>query len=168
MKDDIAYMPHYLLYTLLGLIVFTGTTSAQSISDIQEVYTYNITQTYINDVYIPEDVNEAMQTIDRLSNNAGREKMLEIDEESAANKLIPAIGRWMIVNWNLVEGSRLGHRLRDYGVFAPEDQAKFLIVSYHRYLRGVPLELEKRGKLIHDMRYEEQQNRIRERLSNPD
>ncbi len=129
----------------------------------EEKYAQNIKLEYINDVYIPKDVADAMSEIDRLSDETGRSRLLETDEQTAADVLVMGLGKWLIVNWNFYDGSRLSHKLKDYGVSHPDDMAKFLIVSYHRHLRQVPQELEERGKVFYDQRKKEQELRAAQR-----
>lgn len=129
----------------------------------EEQYAYNIEQEYINDIYIPVDVSDAIEQLDMLSNEAGRARLIEADEQLAADRLVMGLGKWMIVNWNFYDGSRLSHKLKEYGVTHPDDMAKFLIVSYHRHLRNVPLELEERGKTFFDKRKSDQEKRNAEK-----
>ena len=129
----------------------------------EEQYAYNIQQEYINDVYIPENIPDALAQLDELSDEAGRTKLLEADEQLAADRLVMGLGKWMIVNWNFYEGSRLSHVLKQYGVTHPDDMAKFLIVTYHRHLRKAPLELEERGKVFFGKRKSDQEKRNAEK-----
>lgn len=148
-----------ILSILLLLCPMLG--SAQLIDEEEQArqYAINIQKEYINDVYIPLDVMDAMKQLDLLSDQAGKDRLLEADEELAADRLVFGLGKWMIVNWHFYEGSRLSHKLREYGVSHPDDMAKFLIVSYHRYLRGVPLELEVRGQKYFEHRKKDQELR---------
>ena len=125
-----------------------------------EQYEHNIALDYINNIYIPIDVNDALEQMDKLSDEEGRSRLLEADENLAAERLVYGLGKWMIVNWNFYEGSRLSHHLKTFGVTHPDDMAKFLIVSYHRHLRKVPLELKERGEQfrIKDKKEQEKRN----------
>ena len=152
-------------WTFIILCLATTSLWSQETTNLspEELYAQNIKLEYINDVYIPKDVADAMLEIDRLSDEVGRAKLLETDEQNAADKLVMGLGKWLIVNWNFYPGSRLAHKLKDYGVSNPDDMAKFLIVSYHRHLRKVPLELEKRGKVYYDKRKKDQELRNAQR-----
>jgi len=46
--------------------------------------------------------------------------------------------------------------------------AKFLIVSYHRHLRGVPQELEVRAKVFEEQRLKDQKERAASRRAGID
>ena len=122
-------------------------------------YERNIQLEYINEVYIPLNVDEALEELDRLSDEGGREKFLEAEENLVADRLIYGLGKWMTVNWNFYEGSRLSHHLKEYGLSHPEDMAHFLIVTYHRHLRQAPLDLRKRGSIYFEKRKKEQESR---------
>lgn len=149
----------------LSFLAFLPLCHGQSFEDqYQQQYNENIAKEYINDVYIPVDVMDAMRMLDNLSNDAGRSRLLEAEEHIAAERLVLGLGKWMMVNWNFFDGSRLSHHLRTYGVTLPDDMAKFLIVTYHRYLRMVPLELEERGQQIFDLRKAEQEERNKAKI----
>lgn len=148
----------YILYLILLCPILGQAQSAEELA-YKKKYEENIKLAYINDVYIPEDVMDAMKQIDLLSDEAGRAKMIEAPEEVIASRLVKGLGKWMTLKWNFYEGSRLGHHLKEYGVSHPEDMSRFLIVSYHRYLRNVPLELEARGQALFEKRKEDQEKR---------
>lgn len=154
------------LFITLCFIPMALCSQDEAVLSPEELYAKNIKLEYINDVYIPADVAEAMAEIDRLSDETGRARLLETDEQNAADKLVMGLGKWLIVNWNFYPGSRLAHKLKDYGVSHPDDMAKFLIVSYHRHLRQVPLELEKRGKVYFDKRKKDQEIKNAKRAKN--
>ncbi len=144
------YLPHLLMSQVIN-------GQKELVVTPEERYAQNIQLEYINDVYIPINVVDAMSEIDRLSDDKGKARLLETDEQNAADKLVMGLGKWLIVNWNFYEGSRLSHKLKEYGVTHPDDMAKFLIVSYHRHLRQAPQELEKRGKAYFDKRKKDQE-----------
>ena len=141
------------------LLALSPTLSQNAEAEYHKKYEENIQLEYINDIYIPLDVMDAMTQIDDLSNEEGRARLLEANEELAAERLVFGLGKWMIVHWNFYEGSRISHVLKSYGVTMPDDMARFLIVSYHRHLRNVPQELKKRGNQIFELRKKEQEMR---------
>ncbi len=152
-----------LTYFFTIAIIFLGLSQSAE-EAYQKQYEENIQLEYINEVYIPVDVMDAMKQIDDLSNEAGRARLLEANEKLAAERLVFGLGKWMIVNWNFYEGSRLSHQLKTYGVTLPDDMARFLIVSYHRYLRDAPLELKERGNAIYEIRKQEQEERNKQKV----
>ena len=125
----------------------------------QKQYEQNIKKEYINDIYIPENVSDAMRQLDQLSTASGRARLLETDESTASKRLVYGLGKWMSLNWNFYEGSRLSHHLKQLGVSRPDDMSKFLIVTYHRHLRNHPLEVKERAQSIFEQRKKEQERR---------
>ncbi|MFT4565430.1 MAG: hypothetical protein ACI9FN_000383 [Saprospiraceae bacterium] len=152
-----------LTYLFTIAITFLGLSQSAEEAYLKK-YEENIQLEYINDVYIPIDLMDAMKQIDDLSNEEGRARLLEANEELAAERLVFGLGKWMIVNWNFYEGSRLSHHIKSYGVTLPDDMARFLIISYHRYLRDAPIELKERGNKIFDLRKQEQEERNKQRV----
>ncbi len=112
----------------------------------EQQYAINIMKEEINGVYIPVDVADALLELDRFGTDESRNKIRQGEEEIVATRLSRGLGKWMIVNWNFEEGSRLSHHLKKMGVSHPDDMALFLVVSYYRYLKGVDLELTKRAE----------------------
>ena len=107
---------------------------------MQQIYEKNITRATLQGVYIPYDLYDTMKRLEALSPEESIEKFRNAPEEGIDRKLHFGLGRWMIVNWNFYEGSRLSHYLRQMGITYPEDMANFLIVCYHRYLNGKDLD----------------------------
>ena len=140
-----------LILSVLILPVFINAQSSYE-EEFQKNYEINITKERINDIYIPIDIDDAMIELDRLSTAEGRNKMIEASEEVIKSRLIYGLGKWMILNWNFYEGSRLSHVLKQKGISYPHDMASFLLVTYYRHLKGLPLEIEGRAKVIHKKR----------------
>lgn len=158
-------IPFFLL--LVISILSASRVNAQGTSDTEEGYIIqyeaNILLEEINGIYIPIDINDAMKQLDRLSSEEARKKMLEANEKLVADRLYFGLGKWMLVKWNLYEGSRISHVLKGLGVTDPDDMAKFLIISYHRHLRNADLEIDKRAGEIHELRKKEQEERNKNR-----
>lgn len=127
-------------------------------------YQQNILKEEINGVYIPKDIPDALRQLDKLSSEEGRKKLIEGDESTVGDVLIYGLGKWMIVNWNFYEGSRLSHVLKEKGVSMPDDMARYLIITYYRYLKNIPLELDERAEAIRDKRQKEQEARNKSRV----
>ena len=147
-------------------IFFSGFCAGQEDYEAEVLRTYqeNIKKEKINDVYIPKDIYDAFGILDRLSTREGRDRLIQGEEEIIRKTLVHGLGKWMIVNWNFYEGSRLSHHLKEFGVTLPDDMAEYLIISYYRYLKGLPLELEERGQLMHQKRKKEQEERNQSKI----
>ncbi len=128
------------LFSLLALVLTFQLTFAQSKADIEayeKQYEFNIKQSRIDGVYIPKDVADAIREIKDLSPQDGLESYRDIsDELEAAKKIHFGLGRWITVNWNFYDGSRLSHHLKDKGILHPDDMAKYLLVMLHRDLNN--------------------------------
>ena len=143
------------------MLLFSAVHHGQSTIDVefQKKYEENIKKSRINDVYIPKDIHDAMIELNKLSDEEGRTTLLQGEEKVVKERLMIGLGRWMMVNWNFYEGSRLSHSLRELGLSHPEDMAKFIIVTYYRHLKGHDLELESRAAKYYEERKMQQAKR---------
>ncbi len=136
-----------ILCFVLGLPLILKAQAVDSFEILfEQQYAKNILLEEINGVYIPEDVTDVFTELDRLSNEQSREKMKQGDEKIVSQRLTRGLGKWMIVNWNFYEGSRLSHHLKSLGVTHPDDMALFLVVSYYRHLNGLDQHFELRAE----------------------
>lgn len=136
-----------LLYsTILILVMITGHGFSQpSVSPdaaIDKKYEERIKKEYIHGVYIPEDLTDAFSRLNKLIDKDSKKKFKEVSEAIAVKKLHFSLGRWMIYNWGFYEGSRLSHSIKQLGVYHPDDMARFIIITYHRYLNKEDLKVK--------------------------
>ncbi len=126
--------------------VMAGATSAygqsppETLEEYQERYARRIKLTYLNEVYIPEDLGDAMLQFNKLISPESKQKFKAMTEADAATKLHFSFGRWIIINWGFEEGSRFSHYLKQLGLSHPDDMARFVVICYHRNLNKRPLE----------------------------
>ncbi len=106
------------------------------------LYNINIRLVKINGVYIPRDLDDAHRRIEKLSPSGSIERFIGEEEELVCKKLHFGIGRWMILNWNFYEGSRISHYLKEKGLLHPDDMAQFLLRTLHRKLNNHSLNEE--------------------------
>jgi len=136
-----------LLFVLLALVVTGYGQVVQEPPSTREsldsLYEINIKQTRLNGVYIPKDLEDAFQEFVNLSPEDALADFSKAEEEVVTKKLHFGIGRWMIVNWNFYEGSRLSHHLRGIGLQHPDDMAGFLIRFFHQKLNGKEPDIQK-------------------------
>lgn len=125
-----------------------------------EQYEKNIRREYLNDIYIPVDIDDAISELKALGDPAGLQKFKQAEEEVIQSKLHFGLGKWIATKWNLRDGSRYGHYLRSMGISHPDDQVQFTIVSLHRHLNDVPLDIESRAQAYAKKREEEQRKRL--------
>jgi hypothetical protein len=136
---------------LMAFSVFFCTTYSQD-QKVQEkrspkipkdsLYQANIKKSNLYGVYIPRDVDDALQKLMELTTEEARNPLKTIHEDSIARKLFFGLGRWMEYNWNLTEGSRFSHYLRLKGITHPDDQVRLMLVLFHRHISNKPLDAD--------------------------
>lgn len=109
----------------------------------------------LNGVYIPVDIDDALQRLIDLTPANAIEKFKNATEEGIDRKLHFGLGKWMIVNWCFYEGSRLENHIRLLGLSHPDDMADLLIICLHRKLNNRELEITKLVKKLADARNKE-------------
>ena len=147
---------------LVGFLVSTIPCVAQSDAAeavFDSAYAERIQMEEIDGVYIPANIGDAFDELERLSSPADLEKYKMADEETVRTKLHFGLGRWMIHNWGFYDGSRLSHYLKEMGLEHPDDMAKFLLVSFHRHLNEKPLDIEEQIDFYAKLREQERIDR---------
>ncbi len=115
---------------------------AQTPADFETQYAQRIRQEMIAGVYIPIDMEDAFEELNRLSEPKGLASFKNAPEEAIRSRLHFGLGRWILINWGMEDGSRISHFLKLKGVSMPDDMVRIIIVSWHRRLNGKPLLLE--------------------------
>jgi len=115
---------------------------ADTEAEYNKGYKWRVRQEVLYGVYIPKDLGEAFNELNRKISKENQAKFKSLTEEQAVSKLFFSFGRWMILNWQFYEGSRFGAYLKTAGIHHPEDQARFVIKAYHRYLNKKPLDIK--------------------------
>lgn len=100
----------------------------------ESTYERNIRKSRINGVYIPKDIQDAYKELIALSDKASISKFQQADREFVVKRLHYSLGRWMILNWNFYDGSRISHWIKQQGVSHPDDMARFILFSFHDHL----------------------------------
>jgi len=130
-----------LLLSFICVSTITGQSTDLNKEVYEAQYQRNIKQTRIDGTYIPADIEEALKILKSISPEEGLSKFSNFpDEKEAAKKMHFGVGRWIIVNWNFYDGSRLSHLLKEKGVLHPDDMANFLLVLLHRQLNQKALD----------------------------
>lgn len=156
-------MTGFMQYIVLLLLASTSLLAQQDYeTEYNRQYEENIKKEYINDVYIPASFEEAFEELVRLSEPGALEKFKNADEEVVSRKLHFGLGKWMMVKWNFEDGSRLSHQMREMGVTFPDDMIQFMIVSFHRHLNTLPLEMEDRALHFEELRKKEIEKRLKQ------
>lgn len=133
---------------------------ADNMEEYQARYAERIRQTHLAGVYIPAHLDEAVRELEKRTPAASLESYRNAPEDIIVPKLFFGLGRWIIHNWGFYEGSRLSHWFRQQGVYHPDDMARVVMISYHRYLNRKPIELEAQVAVIQErIRKEEEERR---------
>lgn len=130
----------FLLLATVILGFHQSSTAQNGSQDPLDDYDWRIQQEYLMDVYIPEDEEDAFRELKRLGEQSGLTKFRNAPEDSIRRKLHFGLGKWMMKNWQLMDGSRLSHSLKKQGLLHPDDMVEYLIVTFHRHLNDRPLE----------------------------
>lgn len=141
----------YLLVSLM-LLMTTSTLTFGQKNDTEKQYQQRIKKEVVNGVYIPADLAECFVELNKKISKESKAKFKGMSEAEAAIKLHFSLGRWIWHNWSFYEGSRLSVYLNKVGVHHPEDMARLIIVTYHRYLNKKPLEVKELAEKINEAR----------------
>lgn len=165
------FLKEYLLLLFLSCFLITEAFAQKEINPQDTVpislsekrfndkYERNIKKSRINGVYIPKDLLEAFEELKALSTSESIQKYKEADADLVVKRLHYGLGRWIILNWNLYEGSRIGHHLKTFGVSHPDDQAQFILYTFHNHLNNKDLDTENVAKKIIQRRKKELESR---------
>lgn len=127
-------------------------------------YDERIQKEYLFDVYIPEDMGDAFLQLNKLIDASSKSKFKAAEEEAAVRKLHFSLGRWIIYNWQFYDGSRLSHSLKQLNIHHPDDMARVLIRSYHRYLNKRPLNIKEQVEFIEERKKREREEKMKARI----
>ena len=140
--------------------MFNGLGTAQNPPSTEEQYDKKyesrIKQEFIYGVYIPKDLADSFEQLNKLIDKNSKKKFAEVPEEVAVKKLHFSLGRWIIYNWGFYEGSRFSHYLKKMGIFHPDDMARFVIIAYHRYCNKEDLNVK---ELLEDFKVKQEKEK---------
>lgn len=131
-------------------------------AEYERNYLWRIEQSHIAGQYIPKDLPDAIEELNKLTDPVSREKFKILNETDAERKLYFSLVRWVCTNWGFYEGSRMSHYLKEVGISYPEDQAISIILAWHRTLNKKDINF----KQIRDRLVEKRQKEREERLKN--
>lgn len=148
-------MKYIKLRLLLAFVSFAFVCSGQTPAEYEANYAARIKMEMINGVYIPNDLMDAFEELTRLSAPAGLAEFKSSPEDSIRRKLHFGLGRWILINWGLEEGSRISDYMKKHGVAHPDDMVEVIIITWHRHLNGQPLKFNEEVAII-DKRLQEE------------
>ena len=138
----------YIFFSILFAFITIGIATAQTAEEFEANYAKRIKEEMLFGVYIPVDLDDAYSELNRLSNPEAIGGFKNAPEDEIRRKLHFGLGRWIMSNWGLEEGSRISHYLKLKGISIPDDMVRVIIVTWHRKLNGKPLMLEEEIAVI--------------------
>ena len=148
-------MQYMRLKLLLVFLSFAFISIGQTPAEYEANYNARIKLEMINGVYIPFDLQDAFAELSRLSAPEGLTDFKSAPEDSIRRKLHFGLGRWIMINWGLEEGSRISDYMKKHGVALPDDMVEVIIITWHRHLNGLPLKYNEEVAII-DKRLKEE------------
>ncbi len=108
----------------------------------KQEYLVRIQKSHINGFYIPKDLPDAIQILDEIVDDQGKQKFATQVDSVAVNKVFFSFGRWINLNWGMEQGSRLTVALNKLGVSYPDDMTRLIMYAWHDHLKKQPLKIE--------------------------
>ena len=108
----------------------------------EEYLRLNQSKTHINNHYIPSDLDDAIENLERLGDPAGLAKFKSATETIVREKISRTLGNWVRKNWGLEKGSRLAKYFIDLRISHPDDMVDILLISFHRSQLNRPINLD--------------------------
>ncbi|MDE6801971.1 MAG: hypothetical protein K2J06_04305, partial [Muribaculaceae bacterium] len=101
----------------------------------KEQYNERVRADSIDGIYIPVNLTDACQELDKMFDNETKEDIIRLgkDFRSEAHH---TLGMWIRNNWGLWGGSRLQAYLRDKGYSDPDEMSDYLLTCYQFWLES--------------------------------
>ena len=116
---------------LISILLFCVSMKAQN--EVTHLWQYRYHVDRINGIYIPKDIDEAIDTLDTFL--SARDKQYITDSLSLWDfraSTHHGLGTWIRNNWGLWGGSRLSRYLRDRRVFHPDNMSGEILKAYYK------------------------------------
>ncbi len=133
---------------------------------MDSVYQWRISQSKLDDVYIPMDLIDCYKQLDILMEPAIRQKFMEFKDEEVDKKTHGSIGLWIDHKWQLTEGSRLSAYFRKMGVPHPDYMVGIIITTYHRHLHKKDLKVKELVEYFKEIWNKKQKEKAKAMINN--
>lgn len=110
--------------------------------EYRKQYQWRIAQEELNGVYIPANLDQALEELDRLTDEDSKISFAALPEDQAYRRLFHSLRLWIISKWGFDGGSRLTYLFHSLKLTHPDDLAELIIVSWHRKLNDKPIEMK--------------------------
>ena len=114
---------------LAALLLCASSFAQEKVSNLDD---YRYLADRINGIYIPKDIDEAVDSLDVL---LGPENKRYITDSLSLDKFLAVsfeTGIWIRNNWGLWRGSRLQQYFRDKGVLHPDSMSGEILEAYYK------------------------------------
>lgn len=105
-------------------------------------YQKRIVADSINRFYIPKDLYDCFQQLNKILILVDRNEFNELPEREAVTKYHMSLGMWLRNNWGLWSGSRLSIYFNNLAINEPDDMTGIILTSYHRFLNDKDIQLD--------------------------
>lgn len=128
------------------------------------LYRERIRKVNLDGRYIPKDLNDCFIQLDKLMDEDSKARFMKFSDKEVDRKTHRTLGKWIEVNWSLVEGSRLSHYFNKMKVPHYDYMIGIIIQSYHRKLHKRPIDLKAQVLKFREMWAAKQEKKAREML----
>jgi len=135
----------FIILLLLGVPAFViGQVLVDHPTDSTQIKEYEkrIRMPRIDGKYIPKDLTEALTEIDKFMEPKARDAFKQMSEDDARRKTHFNFGRYLMLRWGMVEGSRLNAWFIQNKIFNVDDMVDCVITAYHRQINNQPIQFE--------------------------
>ncbi|MEX0997708.1 MAG: DUF6794 domain-containing protein [Flavobacteriaceae bacterium] len=98
-------------------------------------------QEYLDEVYIPKDLEESIEQINTLLNQETINEIRLLSEDEFLTKSHFGLGKNLRNYWGLWAGSRFAVYFNNLGISHPDDMSGIILTSYHRVLNNQEINL---------------------------
>jgi hypothetical protein len=126
------------------------------------VYQWRISQSHLDDVYIPLDMIDCFKQLDKLMEEPVKNRFMAFSDEEVDRKTHASLGKWIDHKWQITEGSRISNYFKRMGVPHPEYSIGIILTSYHRYLHKKDLKLKEQVAFFKEKWDEKQREKAKE------
>ena len=130
-KSPFLYMTNKTMTFIIVALLLCVSSAAQEKVSYQRDYRYLVER--IEGVYIPKDINEAIDSLDVIISPEDKRYItdsLSLDDFRAVCH--HGLGMWIRNNWGLWGGSRLQRYFLDRKVFHPDDMSDQILKAYYK------------------------------------
>lgn len=110
-------------------------------------FTIPVTETIVgcvmsfSDKYVPKDLDDALDQLDRIMGEERRAEVLKIEEDGLLFNYM-GLGAGLRKDWGLWAESRLAQYFNRVGIEHPDYMLAIILCSYWRKVHGKPIDLE--------------------------